>query len=169
MLVMSVPILLALSDISVIAWSAFAAAAAVSPPSDCSRDAEKLVTVSMYSLALSPAVLNALFAYSCTCAEFSPKSVSTPPTSCSYSAYAAIDCLPTSTTASATAFTAAAIAFAPATIASDARLALRTSPNDRAFVPPSSISSPSSSTPSVVSFSSCCILFRTVCALLSCS
>ena len=57
MLCISVPILLALSDISVMAWSAFSAAAFVSPPKDCSRDAEKLVTVSMYSLALSPAVL----------------------------------------------------------------------------------------------------------------
>ena len=47
MLCMSVPILLALSDMSVMAWSAFCAAAAVSPPKDCSSEAEKLVTVSM--------------------------------------------------------------------------------------------------------------------------
>ena len=47
MLCMSVPILLALSDISVIALSAAAAALVVSPSSDDIRDALKLVTVSM--------------------------------------------------------------------------------------------------------------------------
>ena len=54
---MLVPILLALSDISVMARSAFSAAAAVSLSRLCSKDAEKLVTVSMYSLAERPAVL----------------------------------------------------------------------------------------------------------------
>ena len=57
MLPMSVPILLALSLISVIALLAASAAATVSPSSDDIRDALKLVTVSMYSLALMPAVL----------------------------------------------------------------------------------------------------------------
>ena len=57
MLVISVPILLALSLISVIAWLAASAAATVSPSSDDIRDALKLVTVSIYSLALIPAVL----------------------------------------------------------------------------------------------------------------
>ena len=80
---MSVPILFALSDISVSARFAFSAAALVSPSRDCSRDAEKLVTVSMYSFADSPAVLYALFAYSITLSWLSLKSVSTPPTSCS--------------------------------------------------------------------------------------
>ena len=59
---MSVPILFALSDISVIAKFALSAAALVSPPRDCKRDAEKLVTVSIYSFADRPAVLYALFA-----------------------------------------------------------------------------------------------------------
>ena len=44
------------------AISASLAAALVSPSSDCSRDAEKLVTVSMYSFADSPAVLYAFSA-----------------------------------------------------------------------------------------------------------
>ena len=44
---MSVPILLALSDMSTIAILAFSAAFSVSPPRDWSRDAEKDVTVSM--------------------------------------------------------------------------------------------------------------------------
>lgn len=56
----SVPILLALSDISVIAISAYFAAFSVSPPRDWIRLAEKPVTVSMYSLAEMPAVLYAL-------------------------------------------------------------------------------------------------------------
>ena len=53
---MLVPILLALSAMSVMAWSAFCAAASVSPSRLWSKDAEKLVTVFMYSLALMPAV-----------------------------------------------------------------------------------------------------------------
>ena len=59
---MSVPILFALSDISVIATFAFSAAAAVSLFMLASSDAEKLVTVSMYSFAGIPAVLYASFA-----------------------------------------------------------------------------------------------------------
>ena len=78
------PILFALSDMSVSARFAFSAAALVSPSKDCSRDAEKLVTVSIYSFADSPAVLYALFAYSIPSSWLSLKSVSTPPTSCSY-------------------------------------------------------------------------------------
>ena len=41
---------------SVMAISPILAASSVFPPSDWSREAEKLVTVSMYSLAESPAV-----------------------------------------------------------------------------------------------------------------
>ena len=44
---MSVPILLALSDIWTMALSAYWAAAAVSPPRPCSSVAEKLVTCFM--------------------------------------------------------------------------------------------------------------------------
>ena len=47
MLSMLVPILLALSLMSVMAMSAYFAAFSVSPPSDCRSDAEKPVTVSM--------------------------------------------------------------------------------------------------------------------------
>ena len=79
------PILFTLSDISVMAISAICAACSVSPPRLCSREAEKLVTVVMYSLADNPAVLYAFAAYSMTTAELSLNSVSTPPTSCSYS------------------------------------------------------------------------------------
>ena len=50
------PILLALSDISTRAWSAYSAAFFVSLPTLCKSDAEKLVTVSMYSFAERPAV-----------------------------------------------------------------------------------------------------------------
>ena len=80
---MSEPILFALSDISVIAMFAYSAAFSVSPPREEIRLAEKPVTVSMYSLAESPAVLYASVAYSMTFPELSLKSVSTPPTNCS--------------------------------------------------------------------------------------
>ena len=83
---MDVPSLFALSLMSVIAVSAYFTAASVSPPRDCKRLAEKLVTVSIYALADSPAVLYAFSAYSTTLPELVLKSVSTPPTSCSYSA-----------------------------------------------------------------------------------
>ncbi len=53
---MLVPKVFALSAMSVMARSAYAAAATVSLPKDEIRLAEKLVTVSMYSLADSPAV-----------------------------------------------------------------------------------------------------------------
>ena len=53
---MSVPILLALSDISVMAMSEILAASSVLPPRLCSRLAAKLVVSSMYWLALMPAV-----------------------------------------------------------------------------------------------------------------
>ena len=72
-----VPILFALSDISRIAVSAYFAAFSVSPPRDCSRLAEKPVTVSMYSLADSPAVLYASAAYCCTAPALPLNSVST--------------------------------------------------------------------------------------------
>ena len=45
---MDVPILFALSDISVMAMSAILADLAVSPSKLCNKDAEKLVTVSIY-------------------------------------------------------------------------------------------------------------------------
>ena len=67
------------------AMSATVAALAVSPLKLPIREAEKLVTVVMYSLADNPAVLYAFVAYSMTTAELSLNSVSTPPTSCSYS------------------------------------------------------------------------------------
>ena len=47
---------------------------------------EKLVTVSIYAFASRPAVLYARAAYCCTLSAESLNSVSTPPTSCSYSA-----------------------------------------------------------------------------------
>ena len=80
---MSVPILLALSDMSRIAISATSAALSVSPFSDFISAAEKLVTVSMYSFADIPEVMKALCAYSWTFIDESLKRVSTPPTSCS--------------------------------------------------------------------------------------
>ena len=79
---MLVPILFALSDISIIAMSAYSAAFAVSPPSDCKRLALKLVTCCMYSFADIPAVVYALFALSITVCADSLKSVSTPPIDC---------------------------------------------------------------------------------------
>ena len=63
---MSEPILLALSDISVIAMSAYFAAFSVSPLREEIRLAENPVTVSMYSFAESPAVLYASLAYCMT-------------------------------------------------------------------------------------------------------
>ena len=56
---MSVPKVLALSDISRIALSAICAAAAVSPSRPAIKDALKLVMVFIYSLADIPAVLKA--------------------------------------------------------------------------------------------------------------
>ena len=82
----SVPSFFALSLVSVIAISAYSTADAVSPPRDCKRLAEKLVTVSIYALADNPEVLYAPSAYFITLSELVLKSVSTPPTSCSYSA-----------------------------------------------------------------------------------
>ena len=60
--ILDVPILFALSDISVIALSATSADFAVSPFKLCNNDAENEVTVSIYSFAESPAVLYALLA-----------------------------------------------------------------------------------------------------------
>ncbi len=80
---MSVPNLLALSDISPMAMSATVAALAVSPLKLPIREAEKLVTCSMYSLADRPAVLKAEAAFALTTLELSLKSVSTPPRLCS--------------------------------------------------------------------------------------
>ena len=80
---MAVPILLALSAMSVMARSAYSAAASVSPARPCSRVAEKPVTVSIYWFADIPAVLYALSAYSITVSALVLNSVSTPPVSCS--------------------------------------------------------------------------------------
>ena len=80
------PILFALSLISVIAVSANPAAFSVSPPTLLNKAAEKLVTVDIYSFADSPAALYAFSAYPITVSAEFLKSVSTPPTSCSYSA-----------------------------------------------------------------------------------
>ena len=55
-MVISVPILLALSDMSVIAMFAYSTAAAVSPPRLCKREAANDVDISMYWFALMPAV-----------------------------------------------------------------------------------------------------------------
>ncbi len=158
MLSMSVPILLALSAMSVMAWSATWAAFSVSPPSPWRRLAEKLVTVSMYALAERPAVLNALSALAKTvCWEESsrsyspfasstllpteraysssepasvPKRVLTPPLSCSNWENPSRDCLPSSRAARPTASMASASLRAPAAMASERRLALSTSPKD---------------------------------------
>ena len=92
---MSVPILLALSDMSTMAVLPSSAAFAVSPPSELISDALKLVTCVIYSLALTPAVRYASAAYFCTVPEASLNSVSTPPTACSYVAYASRALLPT--------------------------------------------------------------------------
>ena len=80
---MLVPILFALSDMSVMAISATSAAAFVSPERLCNNDAEKLVTFCIYSLADIPAVLYALFAFAITTSALSLNSVSTPPMFCS--------------------------------------------------------------------------------------
>ncbi len=58
--------MLALSDIATTAVSAYSAALTVSPPSEDIREAEKLVTVSMYSFADSPLVVHAFEAFSKT-------------------------------------------------------------------------------------------------------
>ena len=71
---------------SIIAMSATAAAVAVSPLRLFNREAEKLVTCSMYSLADNPAVLNAASAFAFTTPALSLKSVSTPPMLCSNAA-----------------------------------------------------------------------------------
>ena len=62
MLSIDVPILLALSDISIIAVLAASAAFLVSPPTPCKSAAAKLVLVSIYLLALIPADLYASLA-----------------------------------------------------------------------------------------------------------
>ena len=53
---MSEPILLTLSDMSTMAMFAYSAALAVSPPTDWTREAAKLVACVMYWFALMPAV-----------------------------------------------------------------------------------------------------------------
>ena len=92
---MSVPILLALSDMSTMAISPSSAAFAVSPPSELISEAEKLVTCSIYWLALMPAVRYASAACFCTVLDASLNSVSTPPTACCQLAYASRELLPT--------------------------------------------------------------------------
>ena len=82
---MSVPILLALSDISIIAISAISAAFCVSPDKLCNNEAEKLVACFIYSFADNPEVMYALFAFAITVSEASLNNVSTPPICCSNS------------------------------------------------------------------------------------
>lgn len=86
MLSISLPILLALSLISVIAMFAYSTAAAVSPPKPWRSEAENDVASSMYWLALIPAVAYALLAYAISASDDSWYRVSIPPTSCSYDA-----------------------------------------------------------------------------------
>ena len=109
---MSVPILLALSDMSMMAWFAYSAAASVSPPKDWIREAEKAVACCMYVFADTPAVLYAFAAYSWIVSEASLNNVSTPPTSCSYSAYWSMDAFVSAATPVAAAVRAAAPTFA---------------------------------------------------------
>lgn len=80
---MSEPILLTLSAMSPIAVLADSAAFATSPPHELTSDAAKLVAWVMYWFALMPHVLYASAAYPCSLPDAEPKSVSTPPTSCS--------------------------------------------------------------------------------------
>ena len=68
---------------STIAISATFAAVAVSPPKLFKREAEKLVTCSMYSLADTPTVLNAASAFFLTTPASPLNNVSTPPMLCS--------------------------------------------------------------------------------------
>ena len=107
------PNLFALSDMSTIAISAILAASAVLFPSPCKSDAEKLVTVSMYLFADTPAVLYALFALSITVCALSLNSVSTPPMFCSKLATESRDILDTAPNAAATPATDPAITFNP--------------------------------------------------------
>ena len=103
-----------LSDISVIAVLAYSAAFSVSPPRDCNSDAEKLVTVSIYSFADKPAVLYASAAYFFTVSADVLKRVSTPPVNCSKSAYASRDFFAIAPIAVAAAATAAVATLAAA-------------------------------------------------------
>ena len=79
----SVPILFALSDISVIAWFDSLAAFLVFPPKELIIAAENDVTFSMYSFPDIPAVLYASAAYFFTRPADPLNSVSTPPSDCS--------------------------------------------------------------------------------------
>ena len=78
----SVPILFALSAMSIMAVFAISAAAFVSPSMDLIKAAENDVTFCMYSLALIPAVLYAFDAYPLTTSALSLNSVSMPPRDC---------------------------------------------------------------------------------------
>ena len=80
---MLVPILFALSLMSIIARLPSSAAWAVSPPNEEIRLAEKLVICCMYVFASTPAVRYASAAYFCTVFELFLKRVSMPPTACS--------------------------------------------------------------------------------------
>ena len=82
MLSIDVPILLALSDISIIAMFAISAAFPVSPPSDCNRLALNPVTDSIYALADKPDVLYASLAYPLTISALPLNNVSIPPSDC---------------------------------------------------------------------------------------
>ena len=89
----SVPILLALSDISVIAILVISAAVLVSPPKLFIIAALDSIATCIYSLADIPAVLYASLAYCIIVSESCLKSVSIPPTNCCCSPYAETACL----------------------------------------------------------------------------
>ena len=78
------PKTLTLSLMARMATSAMSAALAVSPPRELMSAAENDVACCMYWLALIPLVWYACAAYCCSFPEASPKSLSTPPTICSY-------------------------------------------------------------------------------------
>ena len=83
MLPRSLPNLLELSLMSLMARSTISAAACVSPPSDWMSEADIIVACSMYEFADTPAVLYASLAYCWMVPAESLKRISTPPTICS--------------------------------------------------------------------------------------
>ena len=160
-----------MSDISVIATFAFSAAAAVSLSMLASSDAEKLVTVSMYSFADIPAVLYASFAYPITVSDDVLKRVSTPPTSCSCAAYPSIAFVVSAPMAVAAPATAAAVAAAAALSAVPIPLSTLVNPENFPFAsstcsPLSFISFPISSA-AFSAFSISSVVFPNSCSVFT--
>ena len=92
------------------------------------------VTVSIYSLALIPAVENALFAFAITVlATSSPNNFLTPPSNCSNSPKPATASFPISNIAEPTDFIAPANPLIPAIIPSLIKFPLIKSPNVKVF------------------------------------